>query len=39
LRCDYTSGCAKDWTIVGTGDINTDGKQDVPWHNRFDVAR
>ncbi len=32
-RCDTASGCASTWKVVGTGDFNSDGNEDVLWHN------
>ncbi|MBW4722467.1 hypothetical protein KZQ38_35340, partial [Saccharothrix sp. SC076] len=34
-RCDAASGCARDWKIVGNGDMNGDGHNDLVLYNAF----
>ncbi|MBW4722541.1 FG-GAP repeat domain-containing protein, partial [Saccharothrix obliqua] len=34
-RCDTATGCARDWKIVATGDMNGDGHNDVVLYNAF----
>lgn len=33
-KCDTASGCANSWQVVGTGDVNRDGVDDILWYNR-----
>lgn len=32
-RCDDASGCAGEWTPIGMGDLNNDGREDLLWHH------
>ena len=31
--CTTASGCAPAWKLIGTGDFNNDGHQDIVWYN------
>jgi hypothetical protein len=31
-HCNFASGCSSQWRIIGVGDLNSDGNQDVTWY-------
>jgi hypothetical protein len=32
-KCDLASGCARDWRVIGSADVNRDGTNDLFWYN------